>query len=156
AVMLACLGLFIVAPFIPRWWLPKGVSTHYWGVDALYYFILFVTGFFFILTEAILVYFMYAYTPQPVHNAHHGEPTTDPVRLSTNKLPNEHQIDRPRPFIPPVILLSIAFSQVSVCAKIKYQSRMPPAGTDEGKNLLQVEISARQFEWRMRYPSPGR
>src|SRR5262249_50650624 len=105
--MLACLGLFIVAPFIPRWWLPKGVSTHYWGVDALYYFILFVTGFFFILTEAILVYFMYAYTPQPGQNAHQGKPITGPFRFFTKYIPNEHRLEQAWTVIPAVILLII-------------------------------------------------
>src|SRR5262249_6181269 len=39
-------------------------------------------------------------------------------------------------------------------ANVKYQSRMPRFGTD--KQPLQLEVSARQFEWRMRYPGPGR
>ena len=56
-VMLACAGLFVIAPFV-GWWMPEGVSTHSWHVDFLFYIILGITGFFFILTEAILVYFM--------------------------------------------------------------------------------------------------
>jgi cytochrome c oxidase subunit 2 len=153
-VMLACALLFIVAPFV-GWWLPKGVSTHAWEVDRLWYFILAITGFFFILTEAILVYFMHAYASQPGKNAHPGGPITGPFQFFTKWIHNEHRLEQVWTIVPAVILLIIAFAQVNAWANVKYQSRMPVAGTGEGKNLLQVEISARQFEWRMRYPSPS-
>src|ERR1700722_13106220 len=63
--MAACGGLFVAAPFIDGWWLQEGVSSHYWHIDKLFYIILFITGFFFILTEAILACFMYRYGSQP-------------------------------------------------------------------------------------------
>ena len=54
-VMLACGGLFFVAPFV-GWWLPEGVSTHAWDVDMLFYIILGITGlFFFRYTERHMV-----------------------------------------------------------------------------------------------------
>ena len=59
-VMLACLGLFVAAPFV-GWWLPMPVSQHAPRVDRLFYIILFITGFFFVLTEALLVIFMWLY-----------------------------------------------------------------------------------------------
>jgi heme/copper-type cytochrome/quinol oxidase subunit 2 len=45
----------------------------------------------------------------------------------------------------PAILLFIAFAQVNAWADIKYQSRMP-----DPEQVF--EVSARQFEWRFRYP----
>src|SRR6516165_5943865 len=68
AVNLACGMLFVVAPFV-GWWLPEGQSTHAKAVDDLFYIILYITGFFFFLTEAIMVVFMLLYvsagTPKP-------------------------------------------------------------------------------------------
>jgi len=70
-VMAACLGLFVAAPFV-GWWLPEGVSTHAFRVDRLFYIILFITGFFFVLTESLLVIFMWLYagTPKGAPKAH--------------------------------------------------------------------------------------
>src|SRR5262249_22712955 len=48
--------------------------------------------------------------------------------------------------VPALILLFIAFAQVSTWADIKYQARMPVPD--------QVfEVTGRQFEWRFRYPT---
>ena len=43
-------------------------------------------------------------------------------------------------------MLVIAFSQFGVWERIKYQSRMPAP-------QIAVTVMARQWEWRMRYPS---
>ena len=59
--MLGALLLFVVAPFV-GWWLPKNVATFGGGIDGLYYLILAITGFFFVLTEAILVIALWNYT----------------------------------------------------------------------------------------------
>ena len=56
--------------------------------------------------------------------------------------------------VPALLLLYIAFAQVNTWANVKYQSRMP---TLQGATTpLQAAISARQFEWRIRYPSSQR
>src|SRR5262249_41101393 len=49
--------------------------------------------------------------------------------------------------VPAAILLLIALLQIRTWEDIKYQSRMP-----EPDQI--VEVSARQFEWRLRYPTP--
>ena len=65
AVVMAACGLsFVVAPLM-GWWLPEGVSTHSRQVDDLFYVILYITGFFFFLTEAILVAFLFLYSGEP-------------------------------------------------------------------------------------------
>ncbi len=160
-VMILCFGMFLVAPFWGMW-LPEGVSTHAAAVDRLFYVILAVTGFFFVLTEAILCYFMFKFGSgrdkgeapaqvQPGYVAKLFKPVTD---LVTNLLYNQHRVEMAWTLVPALILLYIAFAQVSTWADVKYQSRMP---TYEGKQTpLQVEVSARQFEWRMRYPSSER
>src|SRR5690349_2591007 len=72
--MTAAVALFVVAPFVgpgPNgWWLPHNVSTFGPKVDMLFYLILGITGFFFIVTESILVYFMYAYAGGPGGHEH--------------------------------------------------------------------------------------
>jgi len=145
-----------VAPFM-GWWLPEGVSTHAHSVDWLFYFILAITGFFFVLTEALLCVFMFKYAadrekPDTVSSSpSFAAKLFKPV---TNLLSDQHKVEMAWTIVPAILLLYIAFAQVNTWADIKYQSRMP---TVQGKTTpLQAAISARQFEWRVRYPSVER
>jgi cytochrome c oxidase subunit 2 len=134
AVLLASFGLFVVAAFVPGWWLPvlANADSFGWDVDYLFYLILALTGFFFVLTEAILVYNMWTFAAKPGRK---------PDYVHGN-----HRLEMLWTIVPAAILLFIAFAQISAWNKIKLQSRMP--------NPDQVlEVSARQFEWRMRYPT---
>jgi cytochrome c oxidase subunit 2 len=161
--MTAAGGLFIIAPMV-GWWLPEGVSTHAWDIDLLFYIILAITGFFFILTEGLLIYFMWVYAGKPGQTGHvfghHAEEQKvfwtsyfkHIVRPVSAILHNQHRVELAWTLVPAVILLYIAFAQVNTWANVKYVSRMPQLD----KQPLQVEVSARQFEWRMRYPSPAR
>ena len=134
AVVAASAGLFLVAGLVPslHWWLPKNMCSFGPDVDGLFYVILAVTGFFFILTEALLVYVMWKYTAQP------GQKST--------YTHGSHKLEVAWTIVPALILLFIAFAQVKAWSDIKYQSRMPVPD--------QVfEVTARQFEWRFRYPT---
>jgi cytochrome c oxidase subunit 2 len=132
AVILAEAGLFLVAPFVPGWWLPQNLCSFGPHVDGLFYVILAVTGFFFLLTEGIMVYAMWKYVAQP------GQKST--------YTHGSHKLELVWTIVPAVILLFIAFAQVKAWSDIKYQSRMPTPD--------QVfEVTARQFEWRFRYPT---
>jgi cytochrome c oxidase subunit 2 len=146
-VMLACFGLFVAAPFA-GWWMPEGVSAHAWDIDRLFYIILAITGFFFVLTEALLVVFMYRYA---------SKPAARPVPVSDEEKHKEHDFERKLEIgwtiVPAAILLYIAFAQVGAWADAKYKSRMPAAQDAEGQVPVHAEVSARQFEWRIRYPS---
>jgi cytochrome c oxidase subunit 2 len=161
AVMLACLGIFLVAPFVTDsagnriWWLPPQMSSHAYDVDFLFYVILFITGFFFVLTEAILVVFMFKYAGQP------GPAKAAPAPTGPNIfqkmfpfITNQHRLEMAWTIVPAGILLYIAFAQVPAWLRIKDRSRTPTMGGD--KTPIQVEVSARQFEWRVRYPSSTR
>ncbi|MCI0739796.1 MAG: cytochrome c oxidase subunit II [Gemmataceae bacterium] len=157
AVMVFCLGNFIVAP-LWGWWLPEGHSTHAGSVDRLFYVILWITAFFFVLTEAILCIFMWKYASgRPKETA---EATKTPGLFTkifypvSNVLNDQHKVEMAWTVVPALILLYIAFAQVSAWADVKYQSRMPKY---EGTlTPLQIDVSARQFEWRVRYPSSER
>jgi cytochrome c oxidase subunit 2 len=139
AVNLAALGLFVIAPLMHglfgiNWWLPKDVSAPGFGsgVDALYYWILGVTGFFFVLTEALLVWAMWRYAAAPGRASWyvHGN----------------HTLEWFWTIVPGAILVIIGLTQVRTWEAIKYKSHMP-----DPEQV--VEVSARQFEWRIRYPT---
>jgi cytochrome c oxidase subunit 2 len=139
-VMIATAVLWFISPSM-GWWLPQNVSTFGDRVDNLFYLILAVTGFFFIATEAVLVYFMYKYA---------GEPGVRRLPIMSHAA--ERKLELAWTIVPAGILLYIAVAQVGAWEEIKYYSRMPrPAGKTQ-----QLEVSARQFEWRVRYPSPER
>ena len=137
ATMLGALLLFIVAPFV-GWWLPKDVSTFGGGIDALYYLILAITGFFFILTEAILVIALWRFAGQAGRKSkyQHGNHTLEVVWT----------------VVPGVVLLVLAVVQINVWAQVKFRKNMPaPDAVTQ-----QMEVTARQWEWRVRYPSSAR
>jgi len=149
--MLAMAGLCFAAPAMGLW-MPEGVSTHAASVDFLFDVILWITGFFFFLTEAILVGFLWRYGGEMKQS---GAPTMPGFLKPIGGL-----IDTPRKIemawtiVPAGILLYIAFAQVGTWANVKYQSRKAQLIGD--KAAIQIEVSARQFEWRMRYPSAER
>jgi cytochrome c oxidase subunit 2 len=149
--MLACAGLFVIAPFC-GWWLPEGVSSHAWHVDLLFYIILGITGFFFILTEAVMVYFMARYAGEPGEKPAYEIPGF--LKPISGVLDTQHKIEMAWTIVPAAILLFIAFAQIGTWMDIKYQSRQ--SGIIEDMVPLQVDLSARQFEWRFRYPASAR
>jgi cytochrome c oxidase subunit II len=158
-IMLLCGLSFVISPWM-GWSLPEGVSTHSDAVDFLWYVILYITGFFFFLTEAILIAFMFLYA---------GEGGAKPARVGgwpaalkplEAVLHDSHRIEMAWTLVPALILLFIAFAQIGTWAEVKYQKNMPDYGKKDanGKPLvpLQIDLSARQFEWRIRYPHPDR
>jgi cytochrome c oxidase subunit 2 len=137
-VMVGAVLLFAIAPAVRGWWLPLNIASYGGHIDNLFYLILAITGFFFILTEAILVYAMIKYAGEPGRKVPyvHGH----------------HNLEVVWTVIPGAILLFIALWQVQTWADVKYYKNMPKPG----EHPLQVEVTARQWEWRLRYPSPAR
>ncbi len=137
---------FVLFPYsyMKGWWLPKDVSTFGWSEDRLFYLILFVTGFFFVLTEVVLVWFMYKY------DGARGGRTAGHDDLMTHGA--ERRLELAWSIVPGLILFLIAVLQIEAWADIKYQKNMPTV--DE--TVQQMEVTARQWEWRVRYPSPER
>jgi cytochrome c oxidase subunit 2 len=154
-VMAGCALGFAISP-IMGWWMPEGVSTHAWDVDFLFYVILYITAFFFFLTEGILVAFLWMYTGNKdgKHPVSHTAEYPGFMKPIANLLHDQHRVELAWTFVPAVLLLYIAFAQVNTWANIKYESRNQ--GKKDGAAAQQLAVSARQFEWRMRYPSPRR
>jgi cytochrome c oxidase subunit 2 len=137
ATMAGAFLLFLVSPAM-GWWLPKNVATYGAGIDYLFYLILAITGFFFVLTEAILVYALWRFAGQPGRKSSytHGNHTLEIVWT----------------IVPGVILLVLGIVQINVWAEVKFQKNMPkPDG-----HTQQMEVLAKQWEWRVRYPSSAR
>ena len=145
AVLLACFLSLVIAPFV-GWWLPKNVASFGGEIDFLFYVILFLTGFFFILTEVILVYVMWKYAYDPNRKAEyvHGN----------------HRLEVFWTVVPAGILLYVAFAQIPTWAHMK--SAEPTSWfiygaykIDNKSPDMVVQVTARQWEWRMRYGDPG-
>jgi cytochrome c oxidase subunit 2 len=163
-VMLACLGMFVAAPFVDGWWLPEQLSAHAPDIDRLFYIILAITGFFFVLTELLLVVFMWQYAGKPGEKEHvFGHHAAEKKVFWTSffkrlfrpvsaVLHDQHRVELAWTLVPAAILLYIAFAQVGTWAEAKYKERRPTA-TDGQALPVQAAVSARQFEWRVRYPS---
>jgi cytochrome c oxidase subunit 2 len=125
---------FVAAPWYHHW-LPEDVSISGEGdvVDSLFYFILYLTGAVFIATEVVLVWFMWKY--DAAKNA-------EPVKYSHGN----HTLEIVWTIIPAGTLLFIAIYQMNAWAN---QTMRVPANPG-----LTVEVTARQFEWRIKYPGP--
>lgn len=171
-VLFACAASLVWAP-LAGYWLPEGVSTHSWDVDKLFYFILIVTGFFYFLTEGLLVWFIWRFAGYPLgakEAPDAGEvPATVPqesvetlqptwfgrlMKPVARVLHDQHRVEMAWTLVPALILLYIAFAQIGAWVRIKYESRQPNEVGE--KSALQVEVIAHQFGWRMRYPNPAR
>ena len=122
---------FIAAPYYNIYF-PKDVSEHGHTIDNLFLFILYLTGFVFVATEAVLFYFMWKYD---------GKSNTEPVKFEHGS----HALEIVWTILPAATLLFIAIYQMETWASAKMN---PP----DIKPL--VEVTGRQFNWDFRYPGP--
>jgi cytochrome c oxidase subunit 2 len=136
-VIFCAFMLFVVAAIVPGWWLPRQVSTFGGEVDGLFYLILAITGFFFLLTEAILIY--------NIWKAADADPNKKAPFVHGN-----HQLEWIWTIVPAGILILIGVLQISAWEHIKYLKNFPKADS----KVQQMVVVARQWEWRIRYPSP--
>lgn len=132
---------FVVAPFYKHW-LPLDISQHGHTIDHLFYFILWLTGAVFVVTEVVLFWFLWRYDSQGANK---------PVKFTHGS----HHLEIIWTIIPAAVLLFIAIYQMNAWADSKI--RNPAAGPDEilgtaDDMLPTLEVTARQFEWRLRYP----
>ena len=112
--------------------MPLDVSEHGHNIDHLFRFILLLTGVVFIVTEVVLFYFLWRYD---------GSKNAEPVKFSHGN----HNLEIVWTILPAATLLFIALYQINAWATAKIE--MPNVAPT-------VEVVARQFEWRLRYPGP--
>jgi cytochrome c oxidase subunit 2 len=112
--------------------LPRDISVHGHEIDHLFNFILVLTGVTFIVTEVLLAWFLWKYAK--------GN-STEPVKYTHGS----HNLEIVWTILPAATLLFIAIYQMNAWADVKMRKPdMPPT----------VEVTARQFEWRLKYPGP--
>jgi cytochrome c oxidase subunit II len=136
---IAVIVLCLVAPSM-NWWFPYNegaMSPLGQQIDGLFYLILWITGITFVGTQIALVYVLWTganRAERPVFT--HGS----------------HELEVIWTIVPSGILLFIALYQLDVWKQYRVQAAYP-------EGILQqpiAEVTARQFEWRIRYPSPDR
>jgi cytochrome c oxidase subunit II len=139
-------GAFVYAPFSPDWWLPntpgdfrRVVSTFGQEIDSLFLIILVITGVVFIGTQVVLVYSAYKFVDEK-------DAQGRPVRKA-DYFHGSQRLEVIWTIIPAAILVFIALYQMGTWAEIKFRSMAP-------KVPPLAEVTARQFQWVMRYPGP--
>jgi cytochrome c oxidase subunit 2 len=161
AVVLGACGLSIAAAPVMGWGLPDGMATHTNAVDFLFYVIFWITIFFFILTEALFVLFILLYAGEPGVKVQRATGVPEAMKPLGGLVSDPHRVEMLWTLVPAIILLYIAFAQIGTWADVKYQKNMPDFGkidpnTKKPLVPLPLAVSARQFEWRVRYPSHER
>jgi cytochrome c oxidase subunit II len=134
-VALAALAAAAVSSFasaLPLWMrLPENVSTYGGQIDGLFRLILWITGTIFVVVEALLVIFIFRY------------------RRREGRVPRyTHGSNRLEVFwtiVPAVICVVLALMSRRSWAEIK--QNMP-------KQAMNIEVTAEQFAWNIRYPGP--
>jgi cytochrome c oxidase subunit 2 len=140
AVMaILCVAAFVYAPFNPDWWLPRNLSANgplHFGsqVDHLFVIILVITGITFIGTQVALAWATWRYAGGP--GARRAQYFHGSQRLEVIWT-----------IIPAAILVFIALYQMGTWADIKFRSSQP-------KVQPVAEVTARQFQWMIKYPGP--
>ena len=109
-------------------WLPEGITTTAPQIDQLFYWILAITGVAFFLVQGTLLWFLIKYRRRAGHSARytHGNNLVEIIWT----------------VIPAVILVWLAAYNQQVWSRVR--GTPPPPD-------LEVEITAEQFAWNVRY-----
>lgn len=113
-------------------WLPEDVSEHGHTIDHLFFFITGLTAVVFVGTEVAMFWFIWKYDRKVNFN---------PIKFTHGS----HTLEVVWTIVPAATLLFIAIYQMNAWAQVKLYSHMPRIAPT-------VEVAARQFEWRLRYP----
>ncbi len=121
------------------WWFPS-IAPWELGqqIDDLFYLLLIITTVVFIGTQFALGYVLWKGSDVKPGRAwfSHGS----------------HNLEVIWTILPAIILLFISLYQMDVLARIRVMSKFP----EQASRDPIAEVTARQFEWRIRYPAPGK
>lgn len=151
-------ALFVAWPVIAVVFCVVGASAGYWfppnpgdlsmtnsasefgdRIDDLFYMILWITTVTFVLTHAAIAYAMWD-----------GSKSAEGEKAWFTH--GSHSLEIIWTIVPAVVLLFIAFVQLDVWGDFRVISQYPEKATADPI----AEVTARQFEWRIRYPAPGK
>jgi cytochrome c oxidase subunit II len=112
-------------------WFPENVSTFGAKMDSMFMIILWITGVTFVLVEAAIIYFALKYRHRPGRKAVfvHGNKRLEIIWTSATF----------------VIVMFVAAISMEPWMAVRNPARFPAAE-------LQIEVTAKQFEWRAKYP----
>jgi cytochrome c oxidase subunit II len=114
-----------------NWLLEPSVSTFGPDIDRLYYIILIITGIVFVLTEALLIYFLIRYRKRDGQKAAYVHGSTRAEVIWTA--------------VPFAIVVALGLMSKPVWDRIKDPAVFP-------QNAFEIRLEARQFEWEAFYP----
>jgi cytochrome c oxidase subunit 2 len=140
-----CVLAFLYAPFSPDWWVPVAgspphvISAFGREIDSLFLIILVITGIVFIGTQIVFVWASYRFADE-------RDAQGRPVRQA-QYFHGSQRLEVIWTIIPAAILVFIALYQMGTWASIKFRSAAP-------RVPALAEITARQFQWVIRYPGP--
>lgn len=133
-----------IGPF-ERHWLPDNVNEYGGIIDQLFMFILYLTGIIFVGTGVALFWFLWKY--DETKNA-------EPVKYTHGS----HTLEIIWSILPAATLLFIAIYQMNAWADHKLRRPIDGPGpdgvagtADDVPRAAIVEVTGRQFEWRIRY-----
>ena len=143
------IGIFLwaMADWWPmeRHWLPENINDYGHVIDNLFYFILIITGIAFLGTGLAMFWFMWKYD---------AATNTEPVKYTHGS----HSLEVVWSIIPAAILLFIAIFQLNAWEDQKMRRPLLSKGADNQEGTADdillpplVEVTGRQFEWRIRY-----
>jgi len=119
------------------WWFPSPpMSRTGVQIDGLFYLILIIVTITFVATLYVLAYALWKGATKEADSKaffSHGS----------------HKLEIIWTIVPSFVLVFISLSQLDVLAEIRVISKFPEKATKV------AELTARQFEWRIRYPKPG-
>jgi cytochrome c oxidase subunit 2 len=112
-------------------WLPENISTYGGEIDSLFYLIYYITGATFLLVTVAMIAFLVMYRRKEGRRATytHGNTTLEIIWT----------------VVPAIILVVLSVMSQSTWAKIK--NHVPPSN-------LEVQVTAKQFNWEILYPGP--
>lgn len=128
----------VIAPRM-GWWFPgPSLSPLGMQIDDLFHLILAITTITFIGTMSVLIYVLWRF----------GSGTSQRGWFSHGS----HNLEVIWTIVPAGVLLFISLYQLDVWARFRVKKTFDPKAMARPI----AEVTARQFEWRIRYPAPGK
>ncbi len=119
-------------PGVEGYWLPEGASTYADKIDNLFYGILYLTGFVFVVTELLLLFFLIKYRKQEGRRSIYSH--------------GSHRLEMIWTLIPAIILAIIAIVQKGTWDDVKNINF-----DMNGKDVVHIKLYGEQFMWNFRY-----
>lgn len=112
--------------------LPESASQHGVAIDEMFDYTVYLTTFIFVLTQTILFLFVYFYRYDKNRTAFY--------------FPHNNKLEMIWTIVPAIALVVLVFMGINVWKDIFDFSKL------EGKDVLHIEVTGKQFAWIVRYP----